>query len=192
MSTIGKREHDHLHCIYFYYVKILDGKTDITAYYHFDENTPIRDKPDLIRIVRQLGQNARIPDHAPPPCGTGFSAVPWRRKSYFVVLIDHKTHIFENEKSFNIVFKDGKEKENHSFFNAQKLNIDLSYNSSGDMVTAVCCVNLMRHVSGRDLQGKETEPYSVSLSPKGLPMLHYRNGTGGTNQGGPLPPPAPM
>lgn len=197
MSMIIDREHDHLHCIYFYYLQYIQEEQDqepvpnLCVYYHFDEDTPIRDRQDLMRLVRKLGENARAGDFAPPPCGHSFSAVPWRRKCYVVILLDDQVHKFPDPGAFNIDFKDRVEEDNHSFFNARKLDIDLSGNGSGDMVTAVCCVNLMQHKDGRDMEDyDDPEKYRVDLRPDGPVMLRFRDDDGGTNQGGPIPPPS--
>jgi len=185
---------DPLHCIYFYYLQFVeknkgeDAAPVVTAYYHFDEDTAIKDDQHLEDLVTKLGANARAGDFAPPSCGSGISAVPWRRKSYLVILLDHPVLKFRDKHALQIICKKKPgEPINHSFFNARKLNIDLPGDGSGAVVTALSCVNLMQHEDGRDLEDNEEEKFAVSVIPGG--PLRYRDDSG-TNQGGPIPPPA--
>jgi hypothetical protein len=181
-----------IHTIYFYYLQYpRDGnqqtRPTITVYYQFDETTPIRDEADLRRLIESLTMNARAADFVPPPCGYSFSAVPWRKKSYFVVLLDDPELKFSNEYAVNIDFEERLEEFNHSFFNARKLDIDLP---RGEKITAFCCVNLMQHKEGGDLIDGQSERYRVVLTPVDNQVRRYgKDGDdGGTNQGGPIPP----
>jgi len=186
ISDIALR--DPLHCIYFYYVQQDAAGLGVRVYYHFDEDTPIEDGQALMKLIEKLGANARLGDYAPPPCGHSISSVPWRRKSYLVVLLDDPVLKFPDKDALQITFRgDPHEAVNHSFFNAQKLYVDLPGDHAGQVVTALCCVNLMQHKDGRNMKDEDDpEEYSISVIPGG-PL---RRDDGGTNQGGPIPPPS--
>lgn len=185
MSIIAPRQHDNLHCVYFYYVKFNGTAFEMKSYYYFDEDTPIRNDHDLITIIGKLAINAKRGDFAPPPFGTTISAAPWRRKSFMVILMDDNQHQFPNEDALIIDCLEVAEEINHSFFNARKLDINLA----GNAVTALCCVNLMQHRDNRNMEDRDPpERYEVKYRPNGPRASGVRD-DGGTNQGGPLPPP---
>jgi hypothetical protein len=186
MSKIEDREHDPLYCIYFYYIRYDGGQgSSMNVYYDFDKHEPIKSKADLVKRATALAENAMKGDFAPPPCGHSFAAVPWRRKSYLVFLLDDPVLNFPGKEALSLEFQDSQaETVNHSFFNADKWDIT----AMGRQVTVLSCVDLMQHKSGRPMMDGEVETYTVDLS-----LSHNRTvrGDGGTNQGGPIPPPMP-
>lgn len=179
-----------IHCIYFYYLKYptqeeQEADPTITLYYEANDTTPIRTESELHHLIKKLSLNALIGDYAPPPCGSGFGQVPWRRRSYFVLMTNDLEHGFPSPAAVSIDYEGG-EDENHSFFNARTAEIDLSDNGSGPKVSVFYCVNLMKHVSGRDIADGEHEGYAIAFNPHGDLQLQFDDG--GTNQGGPIPP----
>lgn len=192
-SPIGNRPIiDPIYCVYFYYVKYDKTKpTEIKLYYYSDDNDRIRDEIDLRQILKKLARNAKVlnvGDFAPPPCGYNFSTVPWRRRSYLAILAEGNDHEFSKASDVDLDYEGKDKKYNHSFFNADLMEIDLSDDNSGYNVSVFYCVNLMRHVSGRDIRDGESEKYSVTLFPGTKKMKCYGRDDGGTNQGGPIPP----
>lgn len=177
-----------IHCIYFYYVKYnKEERPVVKLYYQADEDTRIRDEVDLRRIIKVLARNAIEGDFAPPPCGDSFGKVPWRRRSYFVLLVEGLDCELSDPSDVSIAFQECEE-VNHSFFNARLMDIDLSDDNSGAMVTVFHCVNLMRHKTGRDMRGGEREKYLVDILPDSDRRVRFEDDDGGTNQGGPIPP----
>lgn len=179
-----------IHCIYFYHLEYPAQEEQqagprITLYYEANDTTPIRNEGELHGLIKKLSRNAVTGDCVPPRCGNGFGQVPWRRRSYFVLMTDDLRHSFPGPTSVAIDYEGG-ETENHSFFNARTAEIDLSDNNSGIKVSVFYCVNLMKHVSGRDMQDGEREGYAITLGTRSGHELRFDDG--GTNQGGPIPP----
>jgi hypothetical protein len=179
-----------IHCIYFYYLKYPAPEEQqedpiITLYYDANDTTPIRTEGELHGLIKKLSRNAVMGDYGPPPCGDGFGQVPWRRRSYFVLMTNDLEHSFPNPAAVSIDYEHG-EDENHSFFNARTAEIDLSDNNAGAMVSVFYCVNLMKHKSGRDMEDGDRERYAVNFHTRSGRELRFDDG--GTNHGGPIPP----
>lgn len=178
-----------IHCIYFYYLKYPeDGSPQFRVYYQSDETTPIRNEAELKQLIKKLARNAKVGDFVPPHCGTSFRSVPWRRRSYIVIFVDDERHAISDPSDVSIDFEERREEVNHSFFNARVMEIDLSDDESGAMITVFHCHNLMRHKSGREMKDEDfPERYTVVVHRDCDRMLVFDE-DGGTNQGGPIPP----
>ncbi|WP_395614332.1 hypothetical protein [Allosphingosinicella sp.] len=176
-----------IHTIYFYYIYYPLGNPQadpvMRVYYQHDHSTPIKDEDDLKGLVSSLAWNARIGDFVPPPCGSSFSSVPWRKRAYIVLMVDDPVHKFSDTDNVTIDFTGFPEEVNHSFFNARLMTID----AGGEELTAFYCTNLMLNMQDRELQFGEFEKFHFTIRPPKNRALLYRD-DGGTNQGGPIPP----
>ncbi|HYJ52163.1 MAG TPA: hypothetical protein VEW04_03240 [Allosphingosinicella sp.] len=205
--------------IYFYYIRInTDGKLYVTHYFYpggdpNDPNNPAnpadwpaipRDRLALENILRDLALNARQNGANPPPIGTRFEDISWRRKSYLAFFIDElnwKLHKLANGDPC-IVFitepKDGKiGMENHTFFDAMDLDVAMPINggSATDLRSAVVFIDHMKaDDAGNDLgagggQFFQFKMYfDVAFAGGGTGMTVIFD-PGGTNQGPSVPPP---
>lgn len=185
-----------IHTIYFYYMTYPEGGDEsqpvVKVYYHHNPDRPIDPNEQLIGHIKELALNAKVGDFLPPCCGQSFSAVRWRKKSYFVILLDDPVDRFADGNGISIQFTEEQEEgaANHSFFNARALDIELPWGT----VTALCCVNLMQSSHGGDLGDDQIERFNLDIRSNAR-MLHIDAGAGfedgddgGTNQGGPIPP----
>lgn len=172
------------HCVYFYYWRFGEGGQPIVTRYDFDNgNNPIPYNNVEGRIT-QLAQNARTGGSNPNPA-TDVNA-PWERKSYIAIVMDSPYWRFvrlgpNNEVA--LAFNPSKgSTNNHSFFDAADMNIDINGDQS-EYVSGVYLVNHMKkNDSGEDIKYK---PDGVTRhSQKFVYDLFYevRTGGAGTNK----------
>lgn len=194
-STITNRPiNDPIHTVYFYYIEYgIDTNHNpthnISAYYYTNDDVPVTDGQRLCDVVTSLARNAKRHDFAPPPFAKSITKdVPLRKRSYLAIFAYGGDQGLNDENDVVINFEDREENENHSFFNAQMIDIDLEGNGSHEL-KAFCCTNLMLKEGGNELGIGEREPFTIIIHPGGAkPMIFDGPEGGGTNQGGPIPP----
>jgi hypothetical protein len=203
------------HCLFFYYMRIdRNGKLRVAHYRYVDgdPNDPDTWQPiaysekGLTDLVTKLARNARqiAPTDPPPDAEENFQKIVWTRKSYVAIFLDEahwKFHKFPAQDSA-VVFitetKNGKTgTENHSFFDAMDLPIDMPINGgpATDERSAIVFVNHMKgDDQGTDL-GATSELFQFKMfvdvtfaSGQGVPMTVIFD-PDGTNMGPPLGPP---
>src|SRR5262249_3340389 len=111
--------------VYFYFVtKPHQLPEPDVRLYIYDHNVPIRGEYALKPIVTKLAR-AAASDIPPAPCITQFDEIAWTRMSYIVFfLFDARAQV---RRRAAIVFDPRKGgTENHSFFNAKEMDIDIS------------------------------------------------------------------
>lgn len=187
------------HTVYFYYVTLSNLET--TRHYFYSSGDRKIYKSEIPEIVRALGRNVTKKYEAPPFHREGFAndckTMTWRRKSYFVLLLDKPyaaAHFADkNGVAFN---SDYTNKDNYSFFDAENLEIDLSDNEDGsDIRSAFVCINHMKgHGTTIDVgQAEQCYKFSLNLEGTDTKLRGYRApDSGGTNMGPPVPPPVPI
>jgi hypothetical protein len=182
------------HVMYFYYFGFkTNGIPDIQHYYRDNGAQPIEDN-QLPGVIRNLALNARDGGQSPPQIGKDFENILWRKKSYFVILIDSPSWNLIKDRA--LVFNPEKGSvPNHSFFDGEDFDIDVSKDGDGsEMRTAICCINHMKKNENGD---------DIHKNPDGTPerqrfvftliynLLGYPSTVDpdGTNMGPPNPPP---
>lgn len=183
------------YCVYFYHVGAKDpdtGRRPVKYYYYSEPNAISRG--EFERIAVELGVNARREPGAPPSHGSEPDQEIWIRKSYIMILVDDPTARFgtpmlkvEQTESAN----GGVTYPNHSFYDAEEFRVELPSPDGGtETCQVVVCTNHMkRDVEGNDQLPKDLQHYKFTLNfdpPEGPGFLPD---SGGTNQGGPIPPP---
>ena len=155
------------YCIYFYYVRI-DNSGKLTIDHYFDVDGPADDPAQWQPIpyanvpgrLNALALNARpgtrvknppmLPDH-------NFDNIIWTRKSYIAIFFDEASWQFHTRSGGKaaLVFKPGPSTTpNHSFFDAQDVELTLPNSFSGgtDQRSALFFINHMkRNEAGDDL-----------------------------------------
>lgn len=203
------------HCMHFYYMRIdRNGKLRVAHYTYVDgdPNDPTTWQPieysqaRLQPLVESLARNARpnVAKNPPPDAQENFQNIGWKRKSYIAIFLDEahwKFHKYPAQDSA-VVFitepKNGKiGTENHSFFDAMDLEIDMPINGgpATDKRSAILFVNHMKgDDQGNDLGARE-ELFQFKMfvdasfaSGQGVPMTVIFD-PDGTNMGPPLGPP---
>lgn len=177
----------------YYYHATVDRSGDliVTNFYHDNGKEKIESN-DLPKLIRKLALNARLPyGHVPPKHGDDFGDI-WRRKSYFVILLDDNQYQFLPEAV--VVYYGDTYNPNYAFFDAVNVPIDVSPLKDGSqMRTAVCILNHMK----KDAQGTD-----IGKKPDGTPeaqkfrfLIYYGVDrfspytAEGTNLGPPASPP---
>lgn len=209
------------HSVYFYYVRVdSDGRLHVTHHFYpgGDPNEPgnppnpadwpsiPRDEEGLKALLRDLALDAR-PTGAGnyPVIGQAFRDIVWRRKSYIAIFVDElnwKLHKLAATEDPAVVFitelKNGKQGlENHTFFDAMDLDIEMPINGSADTDkrSAVVFINHMKaDEAGNDLEAGPGQFFQFkmffdvefSIGGKAITVIFD---PGGTNIGPPPPPP---
>jgi hypothetical protein len=184
--------------IYYYHISFDNNGVRTVRNYYYSAGKDKIHYDEVPQIVRFLALNARNDDYVPPSHGSDMGDV-WRRKSYLVVLLDHPTMKL-NAGGALVVKTDGAGFPNHTFFDAQDLDIDVSPSGNGRTLrSAICCKNHMkRNDAGDDLK----KPSNGTVDSQEFEFRLYYSGrsrlvfdfydSGGTNNGPPAPPPVPI
>lgn len=203
------------HCLFFYYMRIdRDGRLRVTHYTYVDGDPDVPttwrpipySKAGLTTLVTTLARNARPSGlkNPRPDAQENFQNIVWKRKSYIAIFLDEahwKFHKFPAEDSAVVFFterKNGKTgTQNHSFFDAMDLDIDMPIGAgpATDQRSAVVFVNHMKgDDQGNDL-GARSEFFQFKMfldasfaSGGGVPMTVIFD-PDGTNMGPPIGPP---
>lgn len=213
--------HQEVPCsIYFYYIRVnTDGKLHVTHFFYpdgdpSDVNNPAnpddwpaipRDRLVLEGILRDLALNARQQNPTnPPPIGTRFENIRWRRKSYLAFFIDEvnwKLHKLANTDPCIVFITEPKDGvtglANHTFFDALELDVEMPINGgpASDLRSAVVFINHMKaDDAGNDLgagggqffQFKMFFDVAFAGGGNGMTVIFD---PGGTNEGPSVPPP---
>lgn len=184
--------------IYYYHIGFArDGTRSVRNYYYSagDDKIHYDEVPDIVRF---LALNARKNDYVPPSHGSNMGDV-WRRKSYLVVLLDHPTMKLNEGGALVVKTNRAGGFPNHTFFDAQDLDIDVSPSGNGRTLrSAICCKNHMkRNDAGDDLKKPsggtvDSQKFYFTLYYSGPSRLVFDfYDSGGTNNGPPAPPPVP-
>ena len=186
------------YCIYYYHVTDITRGAWKVRHYYVSDNGDIR-RQNLKDRARELGRNGKRNGHAPPKYGDDLADIVWERISYIMFLFDIPgAKLRRNNQAIEVYHKDdhGNKKDNHSFFDADEFTVDLSDNEDGSYERdVVFCTNyLQKDMNGGKLpdRGKGQyfafnfyfEPDSIG-GGSGL----RQPDSGGTNQGGGVPPP---
>ena len=182
-------------CLYFYYVRFLDdGLPHVSHYFHDNGKDPI-EQQDIVPLISRLAINARADDQVPPKIGTSWRSMIWRRKSYFVILMDSANWALIPRAA--LLFNPEKGgAPNQSFFDAEDLQVPLPAGGPTRSATALCAINHMK----KNKQGQDLDKDPVTGKPEsqnmvftlffrvvGFPDPHTID-PGGTNQGPPGEP----
>lgn len=188
------------HCIYYYHIKLGDdGEPDVNWYFRDNGNNEIPYNR-IEDYVTPLAQNAHTGGRSPAPYGSGTHNMEWSRISYLVFLMDSKYWKFSRYDNGKVAMAcDSRSPtQNHTFFDARDLNIDISPNRNGDFRSAVAFINHIKKTDdGGQLGGvsgpKETEDYKLSMyfevidRTGGVSAIEWD--PDGTNEGPPVGPP---
>jgi hypothetical protein len=192
-------------CIYFYYIAFTaDGCPDIRHYTH-DNGTAGIEPFEIRSFIMSLARNARRKGPSPEMDGRDFRDITWVRKSYVVVFMDspYWTLFKRTNGKGGVVFNTLRgSTDNHSFFDGDDLQIDMSPAQDGttDMRSAIYFINhLTKDDIGTDLTydangqpATEDFVFDVFFDVKGESggSTCFVIDPDGTNMGPPVPPPA--
>jgi hypothetical protein len=123
--------------------------------------------PDIVRSIR---------DGRLTPSGYKLGDIKWRRKSYFVAVLDDPHSNLIQRNAFTFYLEGGSAQENYSFFDGVDIRIL-------NNVTGFYCINRMISEDG-DWPREKEEKYKVIAN-----HVHRLHEDTGTNLGPPVPPP---
>lgn len=171
-----------IHCIYFYYIKVITGGSELRVYYRFDKRNPVT---NIVNEITKLTINAFEDENNPPCIGNEVSDVDWRRKSYIVVMVeDYRL----NRPPFGMQSELGKENR-FTFGRVTSVTVPVTDNNGNSKnIMGGYLINTMKHyVYGDDLLEEDAgELFKIILNP---PILEFYPDSGGTNMGPPIGPP---
>ena len=191
------------YCIYYYHVTDVTTDPWTVKHYFVSDNGDIR-PGDLKERARDLGMNANRkfgdpPKHygAPPVHGCNLEDIHWTRVSYLMFVFDIPGLKLKKEKqSLKVEHAVGNQRYlNHTFFDADDFTVDLSEKGDGSHKReGVVCVNYMqKNMNGERLKAYERGQYFVLNFDFENDKIGGRDirqpDSGGTNQGGGVPPP---
>lgn len=185
------------YCIYYYHVTDITTEPWKLKHYYLSDNGDIR-RGDLERLARSLGRNAMKIHGTPPPMrNEDFEDVYWTRISYIMFLFDIPGVSLQHNRALEIEYLDGsgRRRPNHTFFDADDFTVDLSDNGDGahERPVVYCVNHLQKDTRGGRLEEDETQYFIFNFNFEGnvvgvRPIIRLPN-SGGTNQGGGVPPP---
>lgn len=171
-------------CVYFYYVTDRNGYDEVKAYRFYSRTkiTNIKNKiTDLLKNVFDQTQTPR-------QYGSRFRSFPWRRYSYVVIALDSENVKFRHCNALEV--KHRASKSNHSFFDALDYTQQFNVGGVDRDVSIVYFINHMLARDGREIGENKKEIFDFYwnlVKRRRRPFLPPDSG--GTNQGGPVPPP---
>ncbi|PSJ38895.1 hypothetical protein [Allosphingosinicella deserti] len=167
---------------FFYYRKGIDNVYDIAPYEYYDIYHPF----DRREIAQKLFLNAAKDERDPPRFSSSHRKMKMERKSYYIVARDDGAD-FEGEP---ITFtKIGGRSANYTFKNGEKFSIELILDDRPKKINFACYENHLCKENGEDLEDYAYENFSVQVNFVGG-RLRLLEDSGGTNMGGPVPPPS--
>jgi hypothetical protein len=166
-----------IYYMYFYRLEPQGSRYRVTLYVYEDGNPIDENRRD--RIIEKLARNAHIEDVYPPICGWDFGDLKWRRKSYFVVLLDDRNDRFQDHNGIHFITR------NYSFADGGDLpSVDIGGNETR---SAIWCIN---HMAGPDQCNIPEGPDDYVFEFRSV--QHPGGFTSKPNMGPVVPPPAYM
>jgi hypothetical protein len=176
--------------LYYYHITEERGGLITAEYKVASVDEEIR-KSDIEDLTRRLALNARRPPREQFPIGrtVRWRDVVWRRRSYFVAVIDIPGTVFKEPA---MIFKaDWDGYPNYTFYDGENFSVEVGAST----LSAFYCMNHMKRDQAGTGLGKglpvEHRKYSFDFNTE--PTLERRGtpvypDSGGTNTGPPIPP----
>jgi hypothetical protein len=190
--------HRQPHCLYFYYIRFLaDGMLYVKHYFHDNGKDAIL-PTELAPLIRKLTLNARNDEESPPSTGSNWRNMKWRRRSYFVIVMDSKNWTFVPNRALTFNPEKGSV-PNQSFFDGVDITVDTSAAGDGsETITGIQGKNHMKKNKDGDDIDKDTtgKPesqrfvFTLSFDVAGFPNDVHTIDPGGENTGPAVPPPS--
>jgi hypothetical protein len=175
-------------CVYFYYIGEKVGNSRPVRHYSYQKAGGPITQAEMPNIIRRLAINAVRSDEEqyPWPDGGNWENIVWKRRSYFVVLLDDPTVKFVKNNAL-ILTNEGN--PNVTFYDAKDDEIDVDKTGlQPRKVTYLYCINHLKKSSGgSDLEGKLDYRFYLNAEPSLGPRTRYPE-SGGQNEGPGVPP----
>lgn len=169
-------------CIYFYYIKPQTRGAPIVRRYSYSKAGSEIQPTELAEVITRLTLNAKRPDDQqnPWPEGYDWKGIVWRRRSYFVVVVDDPARKFVPGSGMTFSALGS---ENITFYDAKDFKLTVA---GRDLPVFYCINHMKKNRDGDDLGSSFYYRFYLHTDPR-LPDVVYPE-SGGQNQGPGIPP----